>query len=265
VLPLHHSAAASPDSFTLVTAFRTQRLEEDLPYYAAKQGITLAAPCHFRTENEGLLLLSNPSLQLQLQELSDIAIDKQFLRKEGNFLRQFFQTKPRRLEESSGIELILRLHRGSVLVRTAEQKVTVYAGQVRMETSDALFALSTSHFLGQRVRVTQGRVKVVNTDNSITWVEPGQCLHTGSEAKPILGPLDYSPANMALRQKLHLLEAKASPLNLIDSARLFSDVNGTAESHFNVPAQANETLLDPQNEALIEKLEAPDRQPQTSN
>lgn len=215
-LALALTAQARHETFSLITAERAVHVEEDHGYHAVLTGATAGTPARFRTRHEGLLHLANPSLQLELQGLSDLTIETNFLSQETGYQGRFLKTSPLKHGPSSVAHYQLNLHRGSVFIQASEKAVSVYAGEVRVDAKNAVFALSTSSFLGQHVSVIHGLLKVRNADQSISLVPAGQTLHTGTNIAPALVPLQEHPSAEALqngltafRQNARLAQPKA--------------------------------------------------------
>ncbi len=246
---LLYTTALHAESFTLVSAQEAVRVEENNGYQRVSSGESAEDPSRFRTRYQGHLHLANSSLQLELQELSDITIEKNIFWQGERYLGRFLKTAPGAHAPAAITAYELELHRGSVFIKATEKAISVYAGEVRVDAQNAVFALSTSYHLGQRVSVIQGQLKVRNADHSITFVPTGQTLHTGSNIKPSLGPLQQHPTALTLQKGITAFA---------QTALSFASKGLGAISEN--PAQKDPALFEftsPQNAALLETRNEP--------
>lgn len=249
-----HTVELRAESFTLVSAQEAVRVEENNGYQTVLSGETAEDPSRFRTRYQGHLHLANSSLQLELQELSDITIEKNVFWQGDRYIARFLKTAPDCHAPAAIAAYELELHRGTVFIKATEKAISVYAGEARVDAQNAVFALSTSYHLGQRVSVIQGQLKVRNADHSITFVPTGQTLHTGPNLKPSLGPLQQHPNAVTLQKSI---TAFAQTTLRFETKGLGSISGTTAQkdsSIFEFTAPQNAALLETRNEPKIETL-----------
>lgn len=250
-----HRAELHAESFNLVSAHEAVQVGEEDGYQTVLSGQTAEDPARFRTRYYGHLHLANSSLQLELQEMSDVTIEQNIFWQREPYIARFLKTAPDSRTPAHVPAYELTLHRGSVFIKAAEKSVSVYAGEVRVDARNAVFAMSTSHHLGQRVSAVQGQLKVRNADHSITFVSAGQTLHTGSNIKPSLGPLQQHPSAVALQKSM---TAFAQNTLSFDSKGVTAVSGNSAPNDsalFESVSPQNAALLQGRNEPKTERLE----------
>lgn len=205
---------ANGETFKLVTALQALRVAFEGEEKPVEAGQTVTDPWHFRTGEDGRLLLASASVRLQLQERSDAALDEPpFESADRVPVTSFFKSSEERSKTSQPTGPVFTLNEGTMLIQSGQRPVSIRASGMHIDARNALFAVMTHPEQGQRVSVLKGQVKIKHNNKKVTFVPEGKSLHTETKNPPVVSAIDAHPDSISHREKLALLASESYDRN----------------------------------------------------
>ncbi len=242
-------AQSEADVFKCITALKAEVLSANDIFEPAQNGQLLPDPWSIRTGIDGRLLITTSELRLELPPLSEASLDRSAASDTGVKAGSFLRPAPAKTKEDAAPATQLKLNLGTILVHAGPRRISLRAGQTRIEARGALFAVSTGLPSGELVSVLKGQVKVHNADKSITFVAAGKSLRTALGTPPQITSLEDIAETLEHKRGLIALEQNTPPFSA--TGLNAGEVGHGAQTPFDRNERRRDALLTAPNDSNV--------------